>query len=118
MNRGTYIPLYDSDYEGLIGVKPPPPEKLIETPNPEDNSTENSSNINEEKSTIEKQDEKISIQSEAKELTQLALKGSLTLQQQQRLSALLDQDPNIVYEIGVTPYQVLLICFFINRKYL
>lgn len=23
VNRGTYVPLYDTDFEGLIGLKPP-----------------------------------------------------------------------------------------------
>lgn len=43
---------------------------------------------------------------EAKELTALALKGALSVQHQQRLLALLDQEPHVVYEIGVTPNQV------------
>lgn len=43
---------------------------------------------------------------EAQKLTQLALKSALSVPHQQRLLALLDQEPNIVYEIGITPYQV------------
>ncbi|KAI8420478.1 hypothetical protein MSG28_008965 [Choristoneura fumiferana] len=44
--------------------------------------------------------------SEAKELTQLALRGALSVAQQQRLLAVLDQAPNLVYDIGVTPHQL------------
>lgn len=43
---------------------------------------------------------------EAKELTAIALKTALSVSQQQRLLALLDDTPDIVYEIGVTPNQV------------
>lgn len=43
---------------------------------------------------------------EAKELTQLALRAALSVPHQTRLLALLDAEPAIVYDIGVTPYQV------------
>ena len=49
---------------------------------------------------------------EAKELSALALKGALSVQHQQRLLALLDQEPHVVYEIGVTPNQVCMFFFY------
>ncbi|XP_028032346.1 CCR4-NOT transcription complex subunit 11 [Bombyx mandarina] len=102
INRGTYIPMYDSDYDGLIGLRP---EKIDRRSQPNQQHK-----VKEEKK--EKQEEKkedkdpVSLVSEAKDLTQIALRGALSVQQQQRLLALLDQEPNIVYEIGVTPNQL------------
>lgn len=45
---------------------------------------------------------------EAKELTQMALKGVLSGHNVSRLRTLLDVDASVVYEIGVTPNQVCL----------
>lgn len=45
---------------------------------------------------------------EAKELTQMALKGVLSGHNVSRLRTLLDVDVSVVYEIGVTPNQVCL----------
>ncbi|KAJ2948787.1 hypothetical protein O0L34_g8044 [Tuta absoluta] len=141
VNRGAYIPLYDTDTEGLVGLKPdnrsvkrnnqqptkakqqpeekkpqpaptpipaptpapptpPTPPTPVAAPNPPTPEKQ------EEKKTDEKDKEPPNIVTEAKELTQLALKGALSVTHQQRLLALLDQEPNIVYEIGVTPYQL------------
>ncbi|XP_022815722.1 CCR4-NOT transcription complex subunit 11 isoform X2 [Spodoptera litura] len=58
----------------------------------------------EEKKVEEK--EGVKAGTEAKELTALALRGALSVPHQQRLLALLDHDPNIVYEIGITPNQL------------
>lgn len=51
---------------------------------------------------------------EAKELTALALRGALSVPHQQRLLALLDHEPNIVYEIGITPNQVIFTSTFLD----
>ncbi|KAF9799759.1 hypothetical protein SFRURICE_005052 [Spodoptera frugiperda] len=58
----------------------------------------------EEKKVEEK--EGVKAGTEAKELTALALRGALSVPHQQRLLALLDHEPNIVYEIGITPNQL------------
>lgn len=60
----------------------------------------------EEKKPEEKEKDSSDVIVEAKELTQFALKAALSVSQQQRLLALLDGDPALVYEIAVTPYQV------------
>ncbi|VVC94102.1 unnamed protein product [Leptidea sinapis] len=85
-NRGKYLPMYDSDFEGLIGLRP-----------------------EEKKERQEEKPEKdgASIAIEARELTQLALKSALNVPHQQRLLAVLDQNPDLVYEIGLTPYQLI-----------
>ncbi|KAI5636493.1 CCR4-NOT transcription complex subunit 11 [Phthorimaea operculella] len=100
VNRGAYIPLYDTDVEGLIGLKPD--NKSVKR----NASQPSKAKKTEEKKPEEKDKEPTNIVTEAKELTQLALKGALSVTHQQRLLALLDQEPNIVYEIGVTPYQL------------
>ncbi|OWR42475.1 hypothetical protein KGM_206000 [Danaus plexippus plexippus] len=103
VNRGAYIPLYDTDMEGLTGLRP---EKRV-TPTTEsapketkEKSAEKTEEVTEEKKTEENPVE------EAKELTAIALKTALSVSQQQRLLALLDDTPDIVYEIGVTPNQL------------
>lgn len=104
-NKGTYIPMYDTDYEGLMGLKP---EKLDKRqtvpPQPQPKPKEEKKEKQEEKKPEEK--EPVSKVAEAKELTQLALRGALSVQHQQKLLALLDQEPDIVYEIGITPNQL------------
>ncbi|XP_069361549.1 CCR4-NOT transcription complex subunit 11 isoform X2 [Maniola hyperantus] len=105
VNRGAYVPLYDTDFDGLIGLKAP--EKIekrmpsapkeVKVKKPEEKKLE-------EKKFEEK--ESTNIVTEAQELTQLALKSALSVPHQQRLLALLDQDPDIVYQIGVTPCQL------------
>ncbi|XP_072942619.1 CCR4-NOT transcription complex subunit 11 [Epargyreus clarus] len=101
-SKGAYIPLYDADYEGLLGFKPP--EKVERKPPQQNKPKEEKKDKAEEKKPEEK--EGTSAVAEAKELTQLALKGALSVPHQQRLLALLDQDPAVVYEIDVTPYQL------------
>ncbi|CAK1584039.1 unnamed protein product [Parnassius mnemosyne] len=106
VNRGAYVPLYDTEYEGLLGLKPPEkvPEKRVGQQHKPKEEKKEKKEEREEKKPEEK--DAASLIVEAKELTQLALKGALSVQHQQRLLALLDQEPNIVYEIGVTPYQL------------
>ncbi|KPJ04129.1 UPF0760 protein C2orf29 [Papilio xuthus] len=106
VNHGAYLPLYDTDYEGLLGLKPPekvPERRVLQQPKTKEEKKERKEE-REEKKPEEK--DMAGAVSEARELTQLALKGALSVPHQQRLLALLDQDPNIVYEIGVTPYQL------------
>ncbi|XP_050674623.1 CCR4-NOT transcription complex subunit 11 [Leptidea sinapis] len=99
-NRGKYLPMYDSDFEGLIGLRPVEKleKKLTQSPKPKE----------EKKERQEEKPEKdgASIAIEARELTQLALKSALNVPHQQRLLAVLDQNPDLVYEIGLTPYQL------------
>ncbi|XP_068620351.1 CCR4-NOT transcription complex subunit 11 [Battus philenor] len=106
VNRGAYVPLYDTEYEGLLGLKPPekvPERRVVQQHKPKEEKKEKKEE-REEKKPEEK--DTVFLVAEAKELTQLALKGALSVQHQQRLLTLLDQDPNIVYEVGVTPYQL------------
>lgn len=67
----------------------------------------------EEKKPAEDPKDPATAVAEAKELTALALKAALSVQHQQRLLALLDQDPHVVYEIGITPNQVCRFLIFI-----
>ncbi|XP_030035120.1 CCR4-NOT transcription complex subunit 11 [Manduca sexta] len=107
VNRGTYIPMYDSDYTGLTGLKMDRVDKR-----PHTNQLPHKPKVSEPEEKKEKPEEKKmevdgpTAVAEAKELTLVALKGALSVQHQQRLLALLDQDPNIVYEIGITPNQL------------
>ncbi|PZC74099.1 CCR4-NOT transcription complex subunit 11 [Helicoverpa zea] len=106
VNRGAYNPLYDTDYEGLIGLRP---EKLDKRQHntqqpPHKPKPEEKKEKSEEKKVEEK--ESGNAVGEAASLTALALKGALSVQHQQRLLALLDADPLRVYEIGVTPTQL------------
>ncbi|KAM3959453.1 CCR4-NOT transcription complex subunit 11 [Aphomia sociella] len=103
VNRGVYIPMYDTDTEGLTGLKPERADRRTHTQTPHKNKEEKKEK-QEEKKVEEK--EPVNVAAEAKDLTQLALKNPLSVPQQQRLLALLDQEPNIVYEIGVTPAQL------------
>ncbi|CAH4032503.1 CCR4-NOT transcription complex subunit 11 [Pieris brassicae] len=100
-NRGTYVPLYDTDLDGLLGLRPEKVEKKVsQSPKTKDEKKEK-----QEEKKIEEKDP-ANVSAEAKELTQLALKGVLSVPHQQRLLAILDQNPDIVYEIGITPYQL------------
>lgn len=92
-NRGTYTPFYDNCCEGL---KLPP--KPVEEPKPEPPPPPAS-----EAETTETPEIRCN---EAVELTRLALKNPLTVQQQQKLLNLLEQNENIVYEIDITPFQL------------
>ncbi|KAJ8716969.1 hypothetical protein PYW08_005368 [Mythimna loreyi] len=106
VNRGAYNPLYDTDYEGLLGLRP---EKLDRRQHPQPHKPakqEEKKEKSEEKKPEEKPQDPMNAMAEAKELSALALKGALSVQHQQRLLALLDQEPHIVYEIGVTPNQL------------
>ncbi|CAK1550249.1 unnamed protein product [Leptosia nina] len=101
-NRSAYVPLYDTNLDGLIGLKPmeKAEKKVTNAPKPKEEKKEKQ----EEKKLEEK--DPTTVVAEAKELTQIALKGALSVSHQQRLLAILDQNPDIVYEIGVTPYQL------------
>ncbi|CAH2089118.1 unnamed protein product [Euphydryas editha] len=104
VNRGTYVPLYDTDFEGLIGLKPPEKvEKKVVQPKEQKPKAEEKKEKQEEKKPENKEG---NVVEEAKELTQLALKAALSMPHQQRLLALLDKQPDLVYEIGVAPYQL------------
>ncbi|KAL0820745.1 hypothetical protein ABMA28_006566 [Loxostege sticticalis] len=103
VNRGTYIPLYDPEYEGLTGLKPEKLDRRTHT-QPQHKAKEDKKEKQEDKKSEEK--EPVDSTQEAKELTQLALKGALSVQHQQRLLALLDQEPGLVYDIGITPPQL------------
>lgn len=106
VNRGAYIPLYDTDYDGLTGLKPERVDKRQSTPQQHKPKQEEKKEKPEEKKPQEEPKDPMTAVAEAKELTTLALKGALSVQHQQRLLALLDQDPQIVYDIGVTPTQL------------
>ncbi|XP_061720978.1 CCR4-NOT transcription complex subunit 11 [Cydia pomonella] len=96
VNRGAHIPMFDTAQDGLIGLRP---AKVKDQPKPKQEEKK-------EKPEEKKEEGKESPVSEAKQLTQMALRGALSVSQQQRLLALLDHEPNVVYEIGVTPYQL------------
>ncbi|XP_060805415.1 CCR4-NOT transcription complex subunit 11 [Amyelois transitella] len=98
VNRGAYVPLYDTECDGLVGLKPERERR--------NNQTANKQEEKKEKQEEKKPEEPQSIVSEAKELTQLALKAALSVPQQQRLLALLDQHPSTVYEISLLPAQL------------
>ncbi|XP_053614550.1 CCR4-NOT transcription complex subunit 11 isoform X2 [Plodia interpunctella] len=102
VNRGAYIPLYDTDCDGLTGLKPERERRHNQTASSK--QEEKKEKQQEEKKSEEK--EPVSVVSEAKELTQLSLKAALSVPQQQRLLALLDLHPDTVYEIGLTPQQL------------
>ncbi|KAJ0174353.1 hypothetical protein K1T71_010499 [Dendrolimus kikuchii] len=105
VNRGSYIPMYDTDYEGLTGLKlEKSQERRPNAPQPQPKVKEEKKEKQEEKKSEEKQP--MSKVEEAKELTHFALRGALSVQHQQRLLALLEQEPDIVYEIGITPNQL------------
>ncbi|XP_026320975.1 CCR4-NOT transcription complex subunit 11 [Hyposmocoma kahamanoa] len=111
VNRGTYIPLYDSEYEGLLGVKTDKRDRRQQTQTQPQTvkppkQEEKKEKPPEEKKPEEKEKDSSGVITEAKELTQFALKSALSVTQQQRLLALLDGDPTLVYEIAVTPYQL------------
>ncbi|XP_049877409.1 CCR4-NOT transcription complex subunit 11 [Pectinophora gossypiella] len=110
VNRGAYVPLYDSEYAGLAGL---PKDKAgarrhAATPHAkpkEEKKPEKQEEKPAQKATSEEKESSNTV-TEAKELTALALKGALSVQHQQRLLALLDSSPSLVYDIGVTPYQL------------
>ncbi|CAH0695624.1 unnamed protein product [Spodoptera exigua] len=104
VNRGAYIPLYDTDYEGLVGLRPEKLDRRQHTTQPHKPKQEEKKEKSEEKKVEEK--EGVKVVAEAKELTALALRGALSVPHQQRLLALLDHDPNVVYDIGITPNQL------------
>ncbi|XP_026739450.1 CCR4-NOT transcription complex subunit 11 isoform X1 [Trichoplusia ni] len=104
VNRGAYNPLYDTDYEGLTGLRPEKLDRRQHSNTPHKPKPEEKKEKPEEKKPEEK--DPVNAVVEAKELTALALKGALSVQHQQRLLALLDQEPHVVYEIGVTPNQL------------
>ncbi|KAH9639038.1 hypothetical protein HF086_003569 [Spodoptera exigua] len=107
VNRGAYIPLYDTDYEGLVGLRPEKLDRRQHTTQPHKPKQEEKKEKSDEKKVEEK--EGVKVVAEAKELTALALRGALSVPHQQRLLALLDHDPNVVYDIGITPNQELFI---------
>lgn len=97
-NRGTYIPLYDTSYDGLkIPIKAEETKPQPSNPTP---------SLEEPKIGKNPKELTESVIKEAKDLAHLALQSTLTVPQQQKLLALLDKDPNVVYEIDITPYQV------------
>ncbi|XP_046970267.1 CCR4-NOT transcription complex subunit 11 [Vanessa cardui] len=104
VNRGVYVPLYDTDFEGLIGLKPPEKvEKKVAPPKEQKPKVEEKKEKQEEKKVEEKE---VNVSAEARELTQLALKAALSVPHQQRLLGLLDHHPDVVYDVGLAPYQL------------
>ncbi|XP_041984528.1 CCR4-NOT transcription complex subunit 11 [Aricia agestis] len=100
-NRGEYIPMYDTDIEGLTGIKAQ--EKTDRRSQQKEIKVKEDKK---EKADDKKSEDKDGKCAEARELTQTALKSALSVPQQTRLLALLDAQPDLVYEIGVTPYQL------------
>ncbi|XP_026755863.2 CCR4-NOT transcription complex subunit 11 [Galleria mellonella] len=106
VNRGVYTPVYDTDCEGLIGAKLERTDRRTHVqPQHKNKNQEEKKEKPEEKKTEEKEPV-VNTTIEARELTQMALKNPLSMMQQQRLLSLLDQDPKVVYDIGVTPAQL------------
>ncbi|XP_073953673.1 CCR4-NOT transcription complex subunit 11-like [Choristoneura fumiferana] len=111
VNRGAHAPLYDAQLDGLTGLRPaphkprPPPAPAPRTRTRPRTAQEDKKEKQEDKKPEEPKPADNPV-SEAKELTQLALRGALSVAQQQRLLAVLDQAPNLVYDIGVTPHQL------------
>ncbi|XP_028177001.1 CCR4-NOT transcription complex subunit 11-like [Ostrinia furnacalis] len=105
VNRGAYVPLYDPEYEGLTGLKPEKLDRRTHT-QPQHKPKEEKKEKQPEPEKKSEEKEPVNSTQEAKELTQLALKGALSVQHQQRLLALLDHEPNLVYDIGITPPQI------------
>ncbi|XP_063830935.1 CCR4-NOT transcription complex subunit 11 [Ostrinia nubilalis] len=105
VNRGAYVPLYDPEYEGLTGLKPEKLDRRTHT-QPQHKPKEEKKEKQPEPEKKSEEKEPVNSTQEAKEFTQLALKGALSVQHQQRLLALLDHEPNLVYDIGITPPQL------------
>lgn len=97
------MPLYDTDLEGLTSAKLTPPNSLSESP--KESSTEESKESPEALSPNERSINSV----EAQTLIQMALKGTLNVPLQQKLLACLEQDEDVVYQVGITPKQVIYI---------
>ncbi|XP_075981281.1 CCR4-NOT transcription complex subunit 11 [Anticarsia gemmatalis] len=123
VNRGAYTPLYDTDYDGLIGLRPEKLDKRQQHTQQQQHAqtqqqqaqAQPHSKTKQQEEKKEKTEEKKSGSeggagtagvSEARSLTALALRAALSVPQQQRLLALLEHEPSVVYEIGVTPNQL------------
>jgi hypothetical protein len=70
-------------------------------------SENDKTNVSDVPKELENKDVNLSsIGLKAQELIQLALKGTLSVTHQQTLMAYLNEDENVVYQIGITPKQV------------
>ncbi|KAL4709245.1 hypothetical protein ACJJTC_010706 [Scirpophaga incertulas] len=100
VNRGTYVPMYDPDCDGLMGLKQEKQEKRIHNQIHQKPKEEKKEKVEEKK--VEEKD----LVTEAKQLSALALRGALSVAHQQRLLALLDLQPALAAAVGVTPAQL------------
>lgn len=97
-----FMPLYDTDLEGLTNAKLTPPNSTSESPKELSNAEESK----ESAETLSQSERSIN-SVEAQALIQMALKGTLNVPLQQKLLACLEQDEDVVYQVGITPKQVM-----------
>ncbi|XP_077292963.1 CCR4-NOT transcription complex subunit 11 [Arctopsyche grandis] len=101
--QNFFKPIYDIDLEGLCttqSISPNTSSESLKVTNISDEKIESTDTSSQNDSSLS------SVGAEAQALIQMALKGTLNVPLQQRLLACLEQDENVVYQVGITPTQL------------